>query len=219
MAITALQALNRTLVKLRESEVTDITGQTSYVNMVMQLVNEAKEEVEEAFEWNYQNTTTSLSVVAGTDTYELNNWGDNFVIDLVYDSDKNFTIKQRNTNAEIDAAANFNVVTSTSAYQYTLYGVSADGDPQIKFYPNPGAATTVKVLGRVKQSWLSDKTTVMLVPWRPVVALAYAKAISERGEDGGMSYEEAQMEADRALARAITAENALGHIDKNWKVG
>lgn len=219
MAITALQALNRTLVKLRESEVTDITGQTSYVNMVMQLVNEAKEEVEEAYEWNYQNTTATLSVVAGTDTYELDNWGDNYVIDLVYDSDKNYTIKQRATNAAIDQAANYSIVTSTSAYQWTPYGVSADGDPQIKFYPNPGAATTVKVLGRVKQAWLSDKTTVMLVPWRPVVTLAYAKAISERGEDGGMSYEEAQMEADKALARAITAENALGHVDKNWKMG
>lgn len=219
MAITALQALNRTLVKLRESEVTDITGQTSYVNMVMQLVNEAKEEVEEAYEWNYQNTTATLNVVAGTDTYELDNWGDNYVIDLVYDSDKNYTIKQRATNAAIDQAANYSIVTSTSAYQWTPYGVSADGDPQIKFYPNPGAATTVKVLGRVKQAWLSDKTTVMLVPWRPVVTLAYAKAISERGEDGGMSYEEAQMEADKALARAITAENALGHVDKNWKMG
>ena len=48
--------------------------------------------------------------------------------------------------------------------------------------------------GYRKQDYLetdgtSDSTNI-LVPWRPVVLGAYAKAVSERGESGGASFDE-----------------------------
>lgn len=218
MAITYLTLLNRTLRKLREPQVTDVTGNSDYVDLVAQLVNEAHEEVEEAWEWSYQNTTADISIVSGTNLYALTGWGEQHTIDTIYDDSKNFTLQGPITNAEMDQMYNYAVDTSTSAYFWTPYGQDSNGDPQLKFYPSPGESTTVKVLGRVKQGWLSASGDMVKCPWRPVMLLAYSYAVSERGEDGGIGVEESRMDYATALSRAIASDLNLGHKDADWKV-
>ena len=66
MAITFLQAINRTLVKLREDEVSDLTQADSYQKLIAAFVNEAKEEVENAWTWNTLNDLETVTTVAGT---------------------------------------------------------------------------------------------------------------------------------------------------------
>jgi hypothetical protein len=63
MAITFLQAVNRTLVKLRESEVSTLSGSSDYVKLIAAYVNEVKEEVETAWTWSYLRTSVDMVLV------------------------------------------------------------------------------------------------------------------------------------------------------------
>lgn len=75
MAITFLQAVNRTLVKLRESEVSTLNGADEYTKLIAAFVNEAKEEVENAWPWSSLRTYVDITTVAGTSTYSLTGMG------------------------------------------------------------------------------------------------------------------------------------------------
>jgi len=217
MAITYLQALNRTLVRLRESEVTNVTGNDSYTQLIAQFLNEAHEEVEDAYDWNYQNATKSITIVSGTSTYALTGWGTDPAIELVYDSTRSYYLTGPVTNAVMDELTNTQTSTAQSASHWSPYGVDSSGDLQLKFFPEPTNGT-IKVLGRVKTGWLTDQSDMIMAPHLPVVDLAYAKAVSERGEDGGISYEECMAQYHRNLARSVAQDAARGHKNNNWSL-
>jgi len=85
MAITFLQAVNRTLVKLRESEVNTLASSSNYTKLIAAFVNEAKEEVETAWPWTSLRTVVSITSVNGQDTYSITGAGEEFVLESVWD--------------------------------------------------------------------------------------------------------------------------------------
>ena len=217
MATTFLQAVNRTLTKLREPTVSDVTGNNSYQQLIIQLVNEAHEEVEKATDWNYQATTFS-GTTDGSDTITLTGWGEEFTLDVVYNDADNYIIRGPFAAEEIERLYNGIDTTIQTAMYYSVYGTDASNDPILKFYPSPSSGITIKAFGRVRTGWLSDASDVIKVPWLPVTLLAYAMAISERGEDGGTPYNEAYQNYISALARSVAADANTGHRDINWKI-
>jgi len=56
----------------------------------------------------------------------------------------------------------------------------------------------------------------ILVPAEPVIFLAYAKALAERGEDGGMSSSEAYGLYQTSLADHISTEGNRYPDELNW---
>ena len=81
--ITFLQAVNRVLVKLRENELTTFSGMSNYEKLIAALVNEAKEEVEASWDWNYQRATYTITTANGTSTYALTGAGSELTIEGV----------------------------------------------------------------------------------------------------------------------------------------
>jgi hypothetical protein len=55
---------------------------------------------------------------------------------------------------------------------------------------------------------LSSDTDITLAPSKAIELLAYAKAVEERGEDGGQSAQGAYRTAERALSDAIAIDGA-----------
>mgnify|MGYP003350780740 FL=1 len=66
------------------------------------------------------------------------------------------------------------------------------------------------------QADLVADSDTMIVASDPVELLAYAKAIAERGEDGGMSSSEAYALYQNSLADNIALESNRYVEDSNW---
>jgi hypothetical protein len=67
------------------------------------------------------------------------------------------------------------------------------------------------------QPVLVNNADVLKVPYEPVVFLAYAKALAERGEDGGLASSEAYGLYKTSLADAIALESGRYGEESAWR--
>ncbi len=101
--------------------------------------------------------------------------------------------------------------------QYSNNGVSGTGDGIIDIYPIPDGVYTLRCNMIVRPADLVDATDVMDIPERPVQLLAYAKAIEERGEDGGIAASSAYEAARRSLSDHIAFDSNKHPEDTVWE--
>ena len=66
---TFLETVNAVLTKLREPEVSSITD--DYTRLIARFVNEAKEEVEDAWNWTALRSTATVSAVSTATVYSV----------------------------------------------------------------------------------------------------------------------------------------------------
>lgn len=212
--MTYLEMVNKVLRRLREREVSSVS-QSSYSKLIGDFVNDAKKEVEDAWQWSALRTTLTLSTVANTFNYELNGSQNNFnILDVVNDTSNRFMVYK--TSAWFDNTfLNMNPAKG-SPYYYNFNGVSADGDTQVDLYPIPDGVYELRFNCVVRPTELVNNTDKIVVPNQPVFLLAVAKAIEERGEDGGTSSINAYAAGRAALADEIAYDAARHPEDTMW---
>lgn len=221
MAITFLKAVNRVLVKLRESQLTTLAAASAYPSLIAAFINESKEEVETAWQWTYLRTSIDITTVANTSTYAITGAGEEFIIDSVWDVSRANQLNGPSPNFYVDRALiTTSLQSASSACWVDVLGFDANGDPTIRITPTPSAnGVIIRVFGRKKQAYLetsTDSSVLLVLPWKPVVYGAYVKALSERGEDGGILYDEASRTYERALADSIALDARNNHIGTDW---
>lgn len=215
---TQLQLVNQILRRVRETPVASVVT-TSYATMVAEFLNQAKMEVEDAWDWLQLRQTIALTTANGTFKYTLTGAGKRGRIlrdyatnppgwDVVNNT-KDYNLTKAPSSAWMTQMLTMNSVQTGDPYWFDVNGQSG-GDPQIDLYPIPGSTMTVNVNMCIPQADFSltgsDNSTVLTVPEWPVVLRAYALVLGERGEDGGTSQTRAQFDADEALWAAITRE-------------
>ena len=215
--MTYLQLVNAVLRRLRRQEVASVSA-SSYSTLVGDLVNAAKREVEDSWNWLELMTETSISVVSGTDTYTLTGYGGRYQIHQVHDITRQGRvrpIKQKDFRYYKD----FPGTTTGPPNGWRISGYSS-GDPQLQVWPEPASDYTLTVYAKVAQADLTADATELTVPDWPVVLGAYARAINERGEDGGMNAQEASADARIALGDAIAQDSAnrAHNYEADWVV-
>jgi hypothetical protein len=202
--MTYLDLVNNVLVRLREDEVVSVTD-NSYSKLIGKFVNDAKRQVEDAWNWNALRNTLTITTTASTFNYELNGSGVRFrTLDVVNDT-SNVFMEQRSSSYFNNLFLNSTPDSGEPRY-YSFNGVSADGDTQIDIYPIPDGVYSIRFNAVVPQAALSAGTDTLLVPSEPVILGAYARAVIERGEDGGLSSAEASALAANSLSDAISIE-------------
>jgi hypothetical protein len=201
---TYVDVVNTVLTRLREPTITSVQD-TTYSKLIGLFVNDAKREVEDAYDWNALGATVTLTTVSGTYNYTLTNSKTRFrTIDVLNDT-SNFRMQYATTRWMNEQ---FLLVTPTqgSPYYYNFNGVDSDGDTQVDIFPIPNDVYTVRFNLTIPQDDLSSNATKLLVPSHLVEQLAYSKAITERGEDAGVSSLEAYSIYRNSLADAIAIE-------------
>lgn len=187
--MTYLELVNDVLVRLREPVVTTF-NETTYSTLIGKFVNDAKRQIEDAFSWNALGATITVTTAASTSTYSLTGAGQKFqVMDVI-----NTTSLLGLTNisfVDMNRKLNFAPVATETPTEYAFDGVDGSYDTQVKLYPIPNGVYTVKFMLTVAQPTLALDATVVKVPDVLVVQNAYARALVERGEDGGLSSSEA----------------------------
>lgn len=212
--MTYLELVNNILRRLRERTVSTV-NETSYSTLIGVLVNDAKEEVENAWNWSALRTTLSATTVAGTFNYELNGTQNRFkVLDVVNDT-SNYFMDYRTASEFNNWFLNQTPTTSAPRY-YSFNGISDDGDTLVDLYPIPDGAYDLRFNVVMPQAELTADSATLLVPAKPVQMLAYAKAVEERGEDGGSSASTAYATAARALNDAISFDSAKHPEETIW---
>jgi hypothetical protein len=207
---TYVDVVNNVLTRLREPVVTSVQD-TTYAKLIGLFVNDAKREVEDAYDWNALGATVTLTTVSGTYNYTLTDSKTRFrTIDVLNDS-SNFRMQYATTRWMNEQFLLVEPVQGTP-YYYNFNGVSNDGDTQVDVFPIPNGAYTVRFNLTIPQDDLSSNTTKLLVPSHLVEQLAYSKAIAERGEDAGVSSAEAYSIYLNSLANAIAIE--ANHYDE-----
>jgi hypothetical protein len=203
--MTYLQLINSVLIRLRETQVST-NNETSYSTLVGLFVNDAKRQIEDAFSWNVLSSNITLTTVAATYQYSLTGSGQKFqVLDAI-----NSTSNTGLTNisfVEMNRFQNFAILpAATIPSMYDFDGVDASGDTKVTLYPRPDAVYSLRFSLVVPQAELAADATSVLVPDFLVVQNAYARALVERGEDGGLNSSEAYNLYKGMLADQIALE-------------
>jgi hypothetical protein len=190
-------------------------SESSYSKLIGDFVNDAKNEVETAWNWSALRTTLTLSTTANIFNYELNGSQNNFtLLDVINDTSNQF-MSYRDGVWFDNAYLNQGPQTGSPEY-YNFNGVANDGDTQVDIYPVPDGAYTIRFNVILRNQDLTGDGNDIVVPARPVVLLALAKAIEERGEDGGASSMNAYAAGRSSLADEIALDAARRPEDTLW---
>ena len=204
--MTYLELVNNVLLRLRERQVGTV-NENAYSELVGQFVNDAVQEVEQAWDWSSLRTTLSATTSSGVFSYELNTAGTAFEILNVINDTSNDFMEYRTSTQFDDWYLNSTPASGAPKY-YSWNGVANDGDVQVDIYPKPDGAYNIRFNMIKRSPEMTSDSTDIIVPYKGVQLLAYAKAVEERGEDGGQSAQGAYRTAERAISDAIALDSA-----------
>lgn len=182
-----LGIVNAVLRRLRENECTSVQD-TSYSKLIGEFVNETKREVEDAYHWKSLYSSVTLTAVAGTSTYTLSGTSNRTKIpelEQYNTTDKTYMIPV--TMQYINKMNSLGQQPNGTPYNFAVNGVDdLTGELTVKVFPTPATSGAEMVFNLFNpQADLADDADVMKVARHPVIDGAWARAISERGEDGG----------------------------------
>ena len=210
---TYLELVNDVLVRLREAEVQTV-NQNSYSKLIGRFINDGKRQVEDAWNWNALRDTITVTTANNVTNYVLTGSGIRFKVINVVD-DTNDGPLDNATHSSMFLEQQITSETNIPAY-YSFNGVDSNGDTKVDFFPTPNGVYSIKFRIVKPQAELSSDSTIMTVPTEPVVFYAYAKALAERGEDGGLQSGEAYQLYLQSLADHISIESSRSQPEIIW---
>ena len=209
--------LNKVLVRLREDTISsdwsgainDSIAVDDYQKLIGEFVNEAKQIVEDSWNWGALRTIISLNTTSGTSQYTITGVNNRSRILQVIDSTNNVNLTQTSDNY---------------FYRVTHTGSSSNGIPSyyrlnnntIDFWNTPGGTYAIKIHAVDAPDDLTNAADTILVQENLVVLGAYALALSERGEDGGTPSDQAMLRFKTALTDAISQDSQRTVDETTW---
>ena len=211
------QIINKVLTRLREDTITsdwvgdvlDSAQVDDYQKLISEFVNESKQLVEDSWGWGVLRTIETVATSNGTASYTLSNLNDRSRILQVIDDTNDAVLSQ---------------MSDELFYRYTYVGTTQSGNPsyfrlknnEISFWPTPDAAYNIRVHAVQPQDDLGTATSTLKCPEHIVVLGAYALAIAERGEDGGLTASTAGLRFQDALSDAIVQDQNRTVNETTW---
>ncbi len=215
--MTYLNLVNSVLRRLREDEVTTV-DESDYSRLIGDFVNDAKRQVEDAWDWSAIRSTFDITTANGTSTYSLTDFDVRSKVLSVHNETSNQVLNYQSLERIRQLNLQSNSATGP-ANSYTLDGVDSNGDLQIRFYMTPDSAYSISVYGVKRTSELSNDTDSTLLPSSPIVQYAYAFSLRERGETGGQSAVEQSAFAKQDLNNSIALDANLRPEEVTWYNG
>jgi YD repeat-containing protein len=213
--LTYLDIVNKVLTKLREDTVTSV-DYNDYSALIGEFVNDAKKEVESAWEWSVLRTAVSFNSSIGVRTYSLSS-STNEDSRLVYDENQRPMAFDVTAGTQIQL---YEYIEDRLQREYLLqYPVQTIEQPayfsltqlgtgfQVNFLETPSAVRNYTFYFIVPQEELSNDVDTCSVPWRPVRDLALMFALDERGEEIGEPGGRAERRFHESLANAIAIDS------------
>lgn len=211
--MTYLQLVNGVLARLRETSVA-LVNTNAYSLLIGKFVNDAKKGCEDAWNWDALATTITLSTVANTSNYTVTGATLRHKGLTLNDASNHTQLHNAPIQWIIDQQQLSTVTTGIPCY-YAWNG--SDGtDSKVELWPTPAGVYTLKFNMYVPQAQLVNDADILLIPSEPVEMGAYARALVERGEDGGLSSSEAYGLYRSILSDQIALESSRYVENEKW---
>ena len=203
--MTYLELVNDVLTRLRETNVSTVS-ETNYSALIGKFVNDGKRQIEDAYSWNVLSQTVTVTTTSGTSSYSLTGSGQKFRVNDAINTTSVITL-DHTTTADMNRKLNFGTPSQSIPSEFCFNGVDGSGDTKVDLFPVPDGVYTLKFDLTIPQANLSaDGTSVKVLDYL-VTQNAYARALMERGEDGGTTTSDAYVLYKGMLSDAIALES------------
>ena len=221
--MTYRELINQVLIRLREDtiatdwagNINDAANVSAYHKLIGSLVNDSKRSIEERHDWLNLRETKDIDTVSGTKNYNLSSGQEIKILDVI----------NNNTGQHLNQVSRLYINTvkyptddAGEPLYYSFNGSDSSNNLKVDLSPVPTAVHKVSFDIVKYQDNLSAAATVLKVPSQPVVLGAWARAISERGEDGGTQSSAMAVEANEALKQAIMLDSGNTQYETDWYV-
>ena len=221
--MTFRELINQVLIRLREDtisidwsgDINDSADVSAYHKTIAALVNDAKRSIEGYHDWLNLRETVDITTVNGTKNYNLSSGQEIKIIDAINNT-SGMHLNQV-SRVYINTVKYPTDDTGEPLY-YAFNGSDASNNLKIDLSPVPTSAQIISFDIVKYQDDLTTATTVLKVPSKPVILGAWARAIAERGEDGGTQSSIMAQEASEALKQAIILDSGNAQYESDWFV-
>jgi len=221
--MTFREVVNQVLIRLREEtisadwsgDINDSTTINDYQKVVASLVNDSKRSVEGYHDWLVLRETVDIATVSGTKNYSLSSGQEVKIVDVINNSTGANLVQV--TRHYMNSVRYPTDPTGEPLY-YNFNGADSSNNLKVDLSPVPTSVQTLSFDIIKYQDELTTATTVLKVPSKPVVLGSWARAISERGEDGGTQSSLAAQEANESLKQAIMLDSGNAQYESDWYV-
>ena len=196
-------------------DINDSSTISAYQKVIGALVNDAKRHVEGRHDWLNLRSTVDITTVNGTENYNLSSGQEIKIMDAINNT----------TGMHLRQVGRTYINTVTYPSQdtgeplyYGFNGADASNNLKIDLSPVPTEAHVISFDIIKYQDDLASSTTVIKVPTKPVILGAWARAIAERGEDGGTQSSLMAIEATEALKQAIIRDSGNTRYETDWTI-
>ena len=221
--LTYREAINEVLIRLREDTISsdwsgninDSTTVSAYEKVIGALVNDSKRMVEERHDWLNLRDTVDIATVNGTENYTLGSGQELKILDAINNTTG---MHLRQVGRTYINTVTYPSQNTGEPLYYAFNGSDASNNLKVDLSPVPTTAHTISFDIVRHQDDLTEADTVISVPTKPVVLGAWARAIAERGEDGGTQSSLMALEALEALKQAIILDSGNTKYETDWYI-
>jgi hypothetical protein len=215
MATSYLDLVNAVLLRVREPTVQTVS-QSSYSQLIGEMVNETKREVEDSWNWAILRTTKTITTSATVYGYEIPSTNPRTKVLSVYLPSAHMYLEKVSED-RMNTLLFVNPTQAGRPYYYS-FGSStpSTGVLTLNVFPIPDQAYTIKVECVVPQEDLVNDLDNAWLPKDMIVQGAYLRAINERGEDGGRLSDQQSELYRKTVANYISIEAERFKDEITW---
>jgi len=223
--MTFRELINEVLIRLREDtivtdwtdaeNINDSSTVTDYQKVIGSLINDSKRNVESYHDWLALRATVDLTTVAGTKNYNLSSGQEFKVVDVINQSTGGNLVQ---VSRQYMNSVKYPTEATGEPSFYGFNGIDNSNNLKVDMTPIPDSAQTISFDVVKYQDELKTAATVMKIPSKPVILGAWARAVSERGEDGGTHTGVIAEEFKESLNQAIILDSGNTQYETDWYV-
>jgi len=222
--MTYREVINEVLIRLRETpiasdwsgSINDSSTVSDYNKVIGALVNDAKRSIESYHDWQILRETVNITTVADTKNYSLSSGQEFKILDVINNATGNelLQVSRAYLNRE-----RYPTASTGEPHYYGFNGADSSNNLKVDLSPTPNKAETISFDIVKYQDALTTASTVVKIPTKPLILGAYARALSERGEDGGTQSSIAAQEAASSISQAIMMDSGNTQFESDWFMG
>jgi len=219
--MTFRELINEVLIRLREDtiatdwsgNINDSTTVTDYQKVIGSLINDSKRNIESYHDWLVLRETKDITTVAGTRNYSLASGQEIKIIDVVNQATGNnlIQVSRQYINSTLYPSEN-----SGEPWYYAFNGADSSNNLKVDLEPKPNSVHTISFDLVKFQDELKTAATTLKIPEKPVILGAWARAVAERGEDGGTQTSIIAAEVSESLKQALIRDSGNTQYETDW---
>lgn len=221
--MTFRELINEVLIRLREDTIaTDWSGNindsstvTDYHKVIGSLINDSKRNIETYHDWLVLRETVGVTTADGTRNYNLNSGQEIKIIDVINQATGNnlVQVSRQYINSTLYPTEN-----SGEPTYYAFNGSDSSNNLKVDLEPKPDSVQTISFDMVKYQDELKEASDVLKIPSKPVILGAWARAIAERGEDGGTQTGIVAEEFKESLNQTIILDSGNTQYESDWTI-